>query len=159
MTLSAQASGKKKPPISVTFHMEATDIQSKKLAVEIDTPMGKKFMSKTPFIMTKDILAYQEFVSPHDESLYGMKLMLDRAGTNRLKMTTGQNSGKWVMCSINGQIVDMLYIDSQVNSNFITIWRGIDLGTVKHVNQLIPRIGESPDAWKERLKREKKTMK
>jgi hypothetical protein len=150
------ANGKKQSAVAITFHTEATNLESKKLSVEIDTPKGKRFMSKTPFITTRDIVAYNAFPSPHNPEMYGVSFQLNRAGAGRLKMTSGQYSGKWIMCSINGKVVDMLYIDRQVDGRVITIWRGVDQAMLNACNHLIPRIGESQKAWKTRLKYEKK---
>ena len=153
---NAQASGKKQPAVAITFHTEATNLQSKKLSFEIETPKGKSFMSKTPFITTNDIVAYKAFPSPHNPEMYGVSFQLNRAGVSRLKMTSGQYVGKWIMCSINGKVVDMLYIDRQIDGRVITIWRGVDQAMLNACNHLIPRIGEERKAWKTRLKYEKK---
>jgi hypothetical protein len=150
------ANGKKQSAVAITFHTEAANLESKKLTYEIDTPKGKRFMSKTPFITTSDIVAYNAFPSPHNPDMYGVSFQLNRAGSSRLKMTSGEYSGKWVMCTINGKVVDMLYIDRQIDGRVITIWRGVDQAMLNACNHLVPRIGESPKAWKTRLKYEKK---
>ena len=150
------ANGKKQGAVTITFHTEATNLVSKKLTIEMDTPKGKTFMNKTPFITTNDIVAYNAFPSPHNPDMYGVSFQLNRAGSSRLKMTSGQYAGKWIMCSINGKVVDMLYIDRQIDGRVITIWRGVDKNMLNACNFLIPRIGESQKAWKTRLKYEKK---
>ena len=155
----AAAKGKQQSPVTVTFHIEATDIESKKLAYQIDTPKGKHWMSKSPFIMTKDIVAYHAFVSPHNPNMYGVSFQLNRAGSQRLSMASGEIAGKWIMCAINGKVVDMLYIDKQVDGRVITIWRGVDSTMLEACNQLAPRIGESEKAWKTRIKYENKQKK
>ncbi|MEO1856931.1 MAG: hypothetical protein ABGY95_06150 [Rubritalea sp.] len=150
------AKGKKQSAMTIAFHTEAANLESKKLTFEIETPKGKRFMSKTPFITTSDIVAYNAFPSPHNPDMYGVSFQLNRAGASRLKMTSGQYAGKWIMCTINGNVVDMLYIDRQVDGRVITIWRGVDKNMLNACNFLIPRIGESEKAWKTRLKYEKK---
>ena len=154
--VSSFANGKKQSAVTITFHTEATNLESKKLTYEIDTPKGKRFMNKTPFITTSDIVAYNAFSSPHNPDMYGVSFQLNRAGSSRLKMTSGQYSGKWIMCTINGKVVDMLYIDRQIDGRVITIWRGVDQTMLNACNHLAPRIGESKKAWKTRLKYEKK---
>jgi hypothetical protein len=150
------ANGKKQGALTITFHTEATNLESKKLTIEMDTPKGKRFISKTPFITTNDIVSYKAFPSPHNPDMYGVSFQLNRAGSARLKMISGQYSGNWIMCSINGKVVDMLYMDRQVDGRVITIWRGVDQAMLTACNHLIPRIGESKKAWKTRLKYEKK---
>lgn len=152
----AIAGGKKQAPVSVTFHTEATDLESKKLTYEVDTPKGKRFMSKSPFLVTSDIVAYNTFPSPHNPEMLGCSFQLNRRGSSRLKMTSGQFAGKWIMCAINGQVVDMLYIDRQIDGRVITIWRGVDQAKAELFDNLVPRIGETQEAWKVRKKAEAK---
>ena len=153
------AGGKKAPPVTITFHTEASNLESKKLTFEVDTPKGKRYMSKSPFIMTNDIVAYNAFVSPHNPEMFGTSFQLNRAGSSRLKMVTGQYAGKWIMCAVNGKVVDMLYIDRQIDGRVITIWRGVDLGMTQLFDNLVPRIGETQEAWKVRKKAEAKAKK
>jgi hypothetical protein len=152
----AFASGKKQAPLSVSFHTEATNLESKKLTFEVETPKGKRYMSKSPFIMTSDIVAYNAFPSPHNPQMNGVSFQLNRAGSSRLKMTSGHYAGKWIMCAINGQVVDMLYIDRQIDGRVITVWRGIDQSIVDTLDTMIPRIGESKEEWEARQKSKKK---
>ncbi|MFC4995579.1 hypothetical protein [Rubritalea tangerina] len=152
------AGGKKPAPISITFHTEATNLESKKLSFEIDTPKGKRYMSKTPFIMTSDIAAYHATPSEQDPEFYKVSFQLKRAGASRLRAVSGQYAGKWIMCAINGRVVDMLYIDRQVDGRVITVWRGVDQTMLSALNQLVPRMGESEKAWKTRLKYENKNQ-
>ncbi|MGJ8674250.1 hypothetical protein [Rubritalea sp.] len=153
------AKGKKQPPVTITFHTEATDLESKKLTFEVDTPKGKRFMSKSPFIMTSDIVGYNTFPSPHNPEFFGCSFQLNRAGASRLKMTSGQYAGKWIMCTINGQVIDMLYIDRQIDGRVLTVWRGIDPAMAELIDNVVPRIGETPEAWKVRKKAEAKAKK
>lgn len=107
--------------------------------------------------MTGDIVAYHTFPSPHNPAMFGCSFQLNRAGASRLKMTSGQYAGKWIMCAINGQVVDMLYIDRQIDGRVITIWRGVDPAMAELFDNTIPRIGETPEAWKTRKKAEAKS--
>lgn len=158
-SLSSYANGKKQAPLTITIHTEASNLESKKLSYEVETPKGKRFMSKTPFLTTKDITHYNAFPSPHDEGMYGASFQLNRAGSTRLKMTSIENTGKWIMCAINGKVVDMLYIDRPVDGRVFTIWRGVDENMIQACNALRPRIGESEKAWKTRLKYERSQLK
>lgn len=149
---AASANGKKQPPISISFHMEAADVQSKKFAVPVDTPQGKRFIEKVPTISTKDIVAYWPFPSPHNPEHYGVSLQLDKHAARRLNLLSAQNNGKWMIATINGQVVDMLYIDKQVDGRIITVWRGVDGDMVKLCGKALPKIGESKKEWKKSLK-------
>lgn len=155
---SASASGRKLAPISIAFYAESTDTQSQKFSIEIDTPKGKRFISKVPIIVTSDITHYHTFQSPHDPMLLGASFQIDRDGAQRLKVASAQGRGKWIMCSVNGVVIDMLYVDKQIDGRIITVWRGLDPDLAKICNKMIPRIGESDKEWKARLKHEKKTL-
>lgn len=155
---NVHAKGKKLAPVSIAFYAESTDLQSKKFSVEIDTPQGKRFMSKVPIIVTSDITHFHTFQSPHNPALLGATFQIDRDGAQRLKVASAQGRGNWILCTVNGVVVDMLRIDKQVDGRVITIWRGLDPEIEKICNQLIPRIGETDKQWKERLKLEKKTL-
>lgn len=148
----ASANGKKQPPLSITFNIEAADVQSKKFAVPVDTPQGKRFIENVPTISTKDIVAYWSFPSPHNPDHYGVSLQLNKNAARRLNLISAQNNGRWIVASINGQVVDMLYIDKQVDGRLITVWRGVDADMLKLCDKFLPKIGESKKEWKKRRK-------
>ena len=158
-TISAQAKGEKRPPISITFHFEATGVEGKKFAVPVETQLGKRFIQKVPSISTKDIIAYYPFVSPHPDGQYGVSLQLNSVAAKRLSMLAAQNKGRYIVANINGKVVDMLFIDKQVDGRVITIWRGIDPNFLAYVNPIMPKIGEKKKDWKKRIKAEKKKKK
>jgi len=156
---SLLAKGKKQPPLSITFHLEANSAEGRKLSIPVDTKMGKKFIQKSPTFSTKDIIAYHTFVSPHPNEKYGVALQLSKTAAKRLEYISAENKGRYLIANINGTVVDMLYIDKKVDGRVITIWRNVDPKFVSIVNPLLPRIGETKDAWKKRLKSEKKLRK
>ncbi len=153
------AKGKKKPPLSITFHLEAGSAEGRKLSIPVQTKMGKKFIQKSPVFSTKDFMAYHTFVSPHTNENYGVSLQLTKTAAQRLSYISAQNKSRYIIANINGAVVDMLYIDKQVDGRVITIWRGVDPRFISIVNPLLPKIGETKDAWKKRLKSEKKLRK
>ncbi|MGJ8656928.1 MAG: hypothetical protein ACSHX6_10805 [Akkermansiaceae bacterium] len=155
----ASASGKKAPPVSITFHLEASSLEGKKLSIPAKTPMGTKYIQKSPSFTTKDFIAYYPFVSPHENEMYGVTLQLRKTAATRLKMISAANKGKYIVVNINGRVVDMLFVDKMVDGRVITIWRGVDPQFLALVNPLIPKIGEDPKDWKKRLKLEKKAAK
>lgn len=156
---SADAGGKKKPPISITFHLEAANAEGRKLSIPVDTKMGKKFIQKSPTFSTKDFIAYHPFVSPHNGEMYGVALQLNKTAAARLRAVSAAYKGKYIIANVNGKVVDMLFIDKQVDGRVITIWRGVDPQFLTIVNPILPRIGETQKQWKERLKKEKKIKK
>ena len=155
----AFANGKKRPPISITFHIEANSLEGRKLSIPAKTSMGTKYIQKSPTLSTKDFIAYYPFVSPHEGEMYGVSLQLGKAAAMRLKSISAANKGKYVVVNINGKVVDMIYVDKQVDGRVITIWRGIDPKFLALVNPILPKIGEDPKDWKKRLKEEAKAAK
>jgi hypothetical protein len=151
----ASANGKKRPPISITFHLEANSLEGKKLSIPAETPMGTKYIQRSPSFTTKDFVAYYPFVSPHENEMYGVTLQLGKAGAMRLKALSAANVGKYIVVNINGKVVDMFYVDREVDGRVITIWRGVDPQILALVNPILPKIGENPKEWKKRLKEEK----
>lgn len=156
---NVSAKGKKRPPVAISFHLEATDVQNKALVIESDTPMGKKFIQKTPALVTSNFTAYYPFLSPHEGELYGVTLQLNQKSAGRLRAISVENKGQYIVANVNGKVVDMIYIDKEVDGRVITIWRGLDPAILKLVNPILPQIGEDPKVWKERLKKEEKAAK
>ena len=155
----ASAKGKKRPPVMISFHLESTDVQNKALVIEANTPMGKKFIQKTPSFITSNFTAYYPFLSPHEGELYGVSLQLNQRSAARLRVLSAQNKGQYIVANVNGKVVDMILIDKEVDGRVITIWRGIDPAILKLVNPILPQIGEDPKVWQERIKKEKKADK
>lgn len=154
-----QASGKKTPGISITFHMEASSLEGKKFAIPVDTPRGKRFIQRVPTISTTDITAFRPFPSPHNPDLYGIVFQLNRNGATRFRALSGQNVGKWMVASINGRVVDMMLIDKPVDGRVVTVWRNVDPAIIQVCDKKFPRIGEDPKKWKERIKKAAKARK
>lgn len=155
----ASANGKKRPPVSITFHLEASSLEGKKLSIPAKTSMGTKYIQKSPSFSTKDFIAYYPFVSPHEGEKYGVTLQLKKTAAARLKSISAANKGKYIIANLNGEVVDMIYVDKMVDGRVITIWRGVDPKFLALVNPLLPKIGEKPKDWKKRLKEEKKSTK
>jgi hypothetical protein len=155
----AFANGKKRPPVSITFHFETDNVEGKKLSIPAETPMGTKYIQKSPSFTTKDFIAYHPFASPHEGAMYGVSLQLDKGAAMRLKALSIENVGKYIVVNINGKVVDMLYVDGEVDGRVLTVWRGVDPEILAMVNPLMPRIGEDEKAWKMRMKEEKKKPK
>jgi len=153
------ANGKKRPPVSITFHLEANSLEGRRLSIPAKTPMGTKYIQKSPSFSTNDFIAYYPFVSPHENEMYGVSLQLGKTAAMRLKTLSAANKGKYIVANINGRVVDMIYVDKQVDGRVITIWRGVDPKFLALVNPLLPKIGEESKAWKERIKAEKKAAK
>ncbi len=151
--------GKQRPPVSITFHLEANKMEGRKLSIPAKTPMGTKYIQKSPTFSTTDFIAYYPFPSPHADGKYGVSLQLRKTAAQRLKMLSAANKGKYIVANINGVVVDMIYVDKQVDGRVITVWRGLDEKILSIINPLLPKIGEKPKDWKKRIKQEEKDAK
>jgi len=148
-TSSVLAKGDKRPPLSVTFHLESSEIDDAgKFTIPVETELGKKYIQKVPSFFTKNFTHYHTFVSPHPGEKYGISLQLD-----------AQNKGRYLVANVQGSVVDMIYIDRQVDGRVLTIWRNIDPEFFGVINNALPKIGETDKQWKDRLKQEKKDAK
>lgn len=155
----ASANGSKRPKISITFHLEANDLEGRRLSIPAKTSLGTKYIQKSPTLVTSDFVAYYPFVSPHENEKFGVSLQLKKTAAIKLATLSAEQKGKFIIANINGQVVDMIRIDKGVDGRVITIWRGVDPKFLEIVNPILPRIGEKPKEWKARLKAEKKASK
>lgn len=145
--------GKKAPPLSVSFHLQAGEGERQ---VFRQLTAGREILyRKNAELGTKNIVAYRPFPADDGES-YGVVFQLDKVGANRLQALSNASRGQLLLAVVNGQVRDAVVIDKPVNDGLLVIWKWITLQEVRQADQLIPRIGEDPKAWKKRLKEEKK---
>lgn len=155
---ASQASGKKTPPASVSFHMQGDAVEAPKFARKIKTLAGTRYFRKVPEVGTKDIIAFSPFPAD-DKKTYGIVFKLNKQGAKRLHEATTMNRGKLMLSLVNGQALGVVRIDKPVTDGMIVIWSGIQQQEIKMYDKLAPRIGENPKAWKKRLKEAKKKKK
>ena len=158
LSLPAQASGKKTPPASISFHLEGSAVEAPKFAREFNTLAGAKYFRKVPEVSSKNIEACSPF--PADDDLtYGIVFKLNSQGSKRLNEVTTMHQGKLLLSLVNGQPLGVVRIDKPVSDGILVIWSGVTEQEVKLYDQIAPRIGEDPKKWKARLKKNKKESK
>ena len=158
LSLPAQASGKKTPPASISFHLEGSAVEAPKFAREFNTLAGAKYFRKVPEVSSKNIEACSPF--PADDDLtYGIVFKLNTQGSKRLNEVTTMHQGKLLLSLVNGQPLGVVRIDKPVTDGILVIWSGVTEQEVKLYDQIAPRIGEDPKQWKARLKKLKKESK
>ena len=149
------AAGKKAPPLTVSFHLQANPGESTKTVFKQLTA-GKEITYRTvPEISTRDITAFRSFPSDDGQS-YGAVFQLNKVAANRLRTVSTAHRGKFLLAVVNGQVRDAVVIDKPVSDGLIVIWKWITLNEVRQADLLIPRIGEDPKVWKKRIKEQKK---
>ncbi len=152
------ASGKKAPPASISFHMQANAAEAPRFAREVQTLAGRKFFRKIPEVSTKDIVAFSPFPAD-DNRTYGIVFKLNSAASRRLQSVTNMNRGKLLLALVNGQALGVVRIDKPVKDGMLVIWSGIQQQEIKLYDQVAPRIGEDPKVWKKRVKELRKQAK
>lgn len=146
---SAFAGGKKAPPMSVSFHLQS-DPGDRQVFKQLTA--GKEiFFSKSAVLTEKNFVAFRPFPSEDDQS-YGVVFQLDKVGASRLQAISAANRGKLLVALVNGQVRDAVLVDQPVDDGLIVIWKRVALPEIRQADQLMPRIGEDPKAWKKRIK-------
>lgn len=146
---AAQAAGKKAPDLSVSFHLQAG--KGERHVFKQLTAGREVLYRKAPDITHKDFRAYRTF-SAEDNNSYGIVFQLSKQAGERLKAISAANQGKLLLAVVNGQVRDAVVIDQPVNDGLIVIWKWMALAEVKLADQLLPKIGEDPKAWKKRIR-------
>jgi hypothetical protein len=152
---TSMAGGKKKAPVSVSFHLQGDAGEGNKLVFPFTTAGQQLHFRKHPEFSSQDVVAFQSFPSD-DPSSYGLILQLNKVGRQRLTSMSASNNGKFLLVMVNGTVRDAVLIDREVNDGLLVIWQRIGAAEVRAADLIMPRIGEDPKAWKQRLKEEKK---
>ena len=152
---TALAGGKKPPPVSVTFHLQADQGEGKKLVFPFTTAGKEIYYRRSAEFTEKDVMAYQSFPAD-DKTSYGLILQLNKVGKTRLASMSAANPGKFLLVMVNGTVRDAVLIDKAVTDGLLVIWQRIGLAEVRAADGLMPRIGENPKEWKARIKNQSK---
>lgn len=153
VSVNAQAGGKKPGPMAVSFHLQAHEGEGKKLVFAFPTAGKEIFYRRSAEFTANDVIAFQSFPADDDQS-YGLILQLNKVAGQRLTSMSGANRGKYLLAMVNGSVRDAVLIDKVVNDRLLVIWQRIGAAEVRAANKLMPRIGEDPKAWKQRMKEE-----
>ncbi len=152
------ASGKKGPGASISFHLQGSAAEAPKFARKVQTIAGEHYFRKTPEASTKDVVAFSSFPAT-DNRTYGLVFKLNPRAARRIETTTTANRGLLLLSLVNGQAVGVVKIDKPIKDGILVIWSGVSELEIKRYDQIFPRIGEDPKAWKKRLKKMKKHKK
>lgn len=143
--------GGDKPVGGVSFHLETEAGGNPKMVFEQLVAGQQRFFHRTPEISTRDVVAFSPFPA-EDPGSYGVVLQLGRRGANRLSAVTAANQGRWLCALINGNVVDAVLIDQQVNDGMLVIWKGITLPEIKQFDKVCPRLGQEGKEGKKKRK-------
>jgi hypothetical protein len=150
MLLLAACAGtdEKKPDYSITFHSQASEMDSPKTMFPFDLN-GKRMLFKVvPEFSQQNVIAFHPFPStagaPGGGS--GAVLQLDFRGKAQLEIITRTKKDEYLLAMVNARPVDFLVMDQPVLDGMITIWQGLDPETIKKMDKHIPRMNKSGEA-------------
>ena len=155
--LPALAGGGKAPTSTVSFHLEGGAGDGPKMVFKQLVAGKQRHFRYTPEITHKQVAAFHPFQSEAGD--FGVALQLNKIGRQRLYTFSTQHSGKWLAAQVNGRVVDAVIIDKGVTDGFIVIWKGISDPELQALELAIPRVGQSKEEWKKRVKQLKKEFK
>ena len=153
---AALANGKKIPPALISFHLEGIAAEAPKFAQPAITLAGKGYFRIVPEISNKDIIAFSPFPSPDEPNSYGIVFQIKPVAGKRLERVSTINQGKLLLAKVNGEPHDVVRIDRPITDSKLVIWRGLTLEQIRLYDHIVPRIGETKEEWKKKVKALKK---
>ena len=137
---TAFAGGNKENKASITFHMETAETDNPKMIFPQLANGKTRFFLRSPEFGFKDITSFATFPSTVAGD-YGLVLTLKSGLSNRLAATTNANVGRWMICQLNGRVVDGVMIDKQVDDGQLIIWKGVTVADINILDKELPRTG------------------
>ncbi len=154
----AFSSGQKAPPASISFHLESGEGAGAKMVREVETVVGKKWFSNSPFVSNGNVASFAPFPAK-DGTSFGVVFQVDGLTAKRLEALTGTNINKLVMPVVNGQPTHVFRIDESIKDGQLVVWSGVTEREIKAYDFHFPRIGQSKDEWEKNVKKLKKELK
>ncbi len=140
---TASAAAKKEDKLSITFHVETDATDNPKMIFPQITSDGKtRYFRRLPEVSLKDIVTFSPFPSDVGEQ-YGVVFKLKDGAINRLYGVTGANQGRWLIAQINGNVIDGVMIDKEINDGVLVIWKGVTLEDIAQLDKALKRTGEA----------------
>lgn len=149
---AAPAGGKKPPQMQLSFHLEGSELEGPNRVFPQLTAGKTVYYRHTPELTLNDVSAFRPFPS-EDPSGYGVVLELKSRSARRLHSIASTNNGKYLLAVVNGQVRDAVLIDQPAADPYIIIWQRITPAEIRIADTVMPRIGEDPKVWKERMKK------
>ncbi len=153
-----QAGGKKPPPARIGFHFEGHRTDGNKLVIGREIYGQTRYFQIAPYFSLKDVAAFRSFPADKNQG-YGLIFQLKKSSHIRLRSITTDKRGSWMLCLVNGRLCDAVMIDRGVTDGTLVIWKNATLADIRSLDWALPRIGESPERWKQRRKELKKSLK
>lgn len=125
---------------TVSFHLEAASEESERLVFsqEVGEPPRTRLFRRMPEVTHRDFTAFHSF--PAADGTSGVVLQLNEEGTRRLAMATSTAQGSLMRVLVNGQGVDVLFIDRPIEDGRLTIWSGVPPEVIRELEKKLPRL-------------------
>ena len=132
---------KKNEALSVTFHVETNERDSKTFAIPVTLKNLKRatFIEKMPSITEREIAAIYPFSAP--DGTMGCAFKLDSHGSMWLDTLSIEHRSSALVAMVNGRIVCDLLIDQRVANGLITIPSGLTNADIAILTKKFHLIG------------------
>jgi preprotein translocase subunit SecD len=137
---AAMAMGNKDDKAAVSFHVETDATDNPKMIFAQEMNGVTRHFRRVPEISIKDMAVFTPF--PNEGGDYGVVFRLKPRGANRLSAFTAANQGRHLLATINGRVVDVVMIDSQIQDGVLVMWKGLNLPDIQSLDAALPRAGE-----------------
>lgn len=137
---SAWAGGKADAKSIVSFHMETDANDNPKLIFPQEIGGKVRYFRRLPEVSSRDIVAFNPFPSEVGGDDYGIMFQLNDNAAGRYAALTNANAGRYLLAGINGRIVDVVTIDTEVKDGFVVVWKGATLADIKSFEKDWPRL-------------------
>ncbi len=142
LALAFVAAGKKEPPLTVRFFLEANarDTSTFSTPVTLKNPPREAFVEKIPTLSERDVSSIYPF--PANDGTMGCAFKLNEHGTFDLEAVSTDRRGSSIIAVVNGrQVIDML-IDKKVSDGIITIGSGLTQNDIDLLSKKFPVLGK-----------------
>lgn len=136
------AGGKADNKASISFHMETESTDNPKMIFPQMANGQTRYFRRMSEINIEDVSAFSPFPSDAGGDDYGIVCKLKDNAARRLAALTNMNQGRWMVSRVNGNVVDCVLIDKQVDDGHVVIWKGITLADITLIEKKLPRIGQ-----------------
>lgn len=138
--------GKRKSPLSVSFHIETDASEAPKFAFprKVSGTTKVRYFKMIPEFTDKQIEWFYPFPSNSSAS-NGVVFKLDKTGTQRLENLSAQNQGRTLLTSIHPGFESSVVIDRVVSDGIIVVWDGVTPERLESLRKnLKEKTGEAP---------------
>ena len=127
--------------LPVSFHLQSEQFREKfTFTAMVGEPPRHFAFNNSPHFDIGDFVAFQPFRAQDGSGTYGATFQMDESGTRRLMTISQAKTGQYLCTKVNGQVVDMLRIDTRIDDGRIVVWSGIPENVIEDLRIIFPLI-------------------